>query len=107
MSHEIPHAPPPHVACPAPLGTVHTVHAAPHCVASASAAHALPHLWKPALHAKPQLVPSHVAYPFAGVPHGVHDVPHVSGLALSAHALPHAWYPELHANPHALDAHVA
>jgi hypothetical protein len=60
-SHEIPHVPPPHVACPAPPGTVHTTHAAPHAVASVSDAQTLPQLWKPTLHAKPHDVPSHVA----------------------------------------------
>jgi hypothetical protein len=43
------------------------------------------------LHVTPQLVPSHVAVPFAIEAHGVHDAPHVSTEVLLAHVLPHAW----------------
>jgi hypothetical protein len=44
------------------------------------------------LHAKPQLVPLHVAVAFAGAVHGVvHDVPQVAGLLFVWHELPQAW----------------
>jgi hypothetical protein len=44
---------------------------------------------KPALHVKPQLVPSHVGVAFAGAAHGVHELPHVLTERLSLHAPPH------------------
>jgi hypothetical protein len=34
-----------HVAWPAPVGGAHTVHEAPHALASSSATHALPQRW--------------------------------------------------------------
>jgi hypothetical protein len=43
------------------------------------------------LHAKPQLVPSHVGVAFAGALHGVHEDPHDCTELLSEHALPHWW----------------
>jgi hypothetical protein len=43
------------------------------------------------LHAKPQLVPSHVGVAFDGTLHGAHDDPQLDGDVLSAHAPPHWW----------------
>jgi len=44
------------------------------------------------LQVKPQVVPLHVAVPFAGAAgHGVHDVPQVAVLLLLAQLLPQAW----------------
>jgi hypothetical protein len=59
------------------------------------------------LHAKPQLVPSHVADAFAGAGHAVHRVPHVAGEVLSTQDEPHACVPLLQVKPHVPPVHVA
>ena len=55
----------------------------------------------------PQLVPSQVAYPFAGVVHAVHEVPQVDGEVLLAQAPPQSWYPELQPMPQPIPSQVA
>jgi len=84
------------------------VHEPPHVSGSALLTHAPPQRWKPALQAKPQLVPSHVADAFVGgAGHGAHDAPHEATLAFDAHEAPHAWKPVLHAKPQLVASHVA
>lgn len=48
------------------------------------------HAWKPLLHVKPQLVPSHVAVPLATVGQAVQLDPHEPVLLLARHAPEHA-----------------
>jgi hypothetical protein len=55
----------------------------------------------------PQLVPSQVAVPFAGIGHAPHDAPHELTLLFGTHALPHAWNPLLHTKPQLTPSHVA
>jgi len=55
----------------------------------------------------PQLVPSHLAEPFAGIAHGVHDAPHVSGSPLLTHAPLQRWKPALHVDPQLVPSQVA
>ncbi len=46
---------------------------------------------KPESQTNPQLVPSQVAMPCAGVAHGLHALPHEAVLLLLAHCPLHAW----------------
>jgi hypothetical protein len=67
-----PHVPAVQIAAPLPeAGPGQVVQLAPQFVASLFALHSVPHLWKPFLQVKPQVLPEHVGLPFAG---GVHLV---------------------------------
>jgi hypothetical protein len=59
------------------------------------------------LHAKPQLVPSHVALALVGGVQAMHDAPHEPTLVFATHAPAHKWKPVLHTNPHVVPSHVA
>jgi hypothetical protein len=60
--HENPHVTPSHVGT-ALAGTGQGVHDVPQLLTLLLLSHALPHAWWPLLQVKPQLVPSHVAWP--------------------------------------------
>jgi hypothetical protein len=64
-------------------------------------------LWKLALQATPQLVPSHVATPLPGVAQGEHDVPQFAVLLSDTQAPPHTWKPALQVKPHIVPLQVA
>lgn len=72
-------------------GAGHTVHEAPHALASRSFAQVDPHGWKPALHAKPHVPDVHVAVPFAGTMHAVQELPQLDTEVSPRHMPPHAW----------------
>ena len=65
LSHALAHVPPLHDAV-AFVRVGHTVHAAPHAVASVSDLQALPHAWNLALQDALQTPSPHVTEPFAG-----------------------------------------
>jgi hypothetical protein len=91
------------------LGVVgHGVHEAPQLWTLVFDAHVLvPHRCVPALHVKPQLVPSHVAVAFAGGTQAVHEeVPQLAVLELDAHAAPQAWKPVAQVKPQLVPSQV-
>jgi hypothetical protein len=103
--HIRPHAPLTQAATP--FGSVGQVaQAAPHPVASLSAAHRLPHRWYPDPHVKSHVVPSHVVVLApVGLGHAVHDVvPQVSTLVLVAQMPAQSWVPVRHTSEHAAAA---
>ena len=102
-----PQATPLHVG-EALAGAVHAVHDEPHVAMSMLLTHTPPHRWKPALHAKPHVVPSHVVVALAGAgAQGAHRVPHELVLVLLRHRPPQRWNPGLHVKPQMPAAHVA
>ena len=60
----------------------------------------MPLLTKPWLQAIPQVMPSHVAMPFAGAGQGTHDWPHVFVERSFAQSAPHLCDPPAHSNSH-------
>ena len=87
-------------------GATHAVQLEPQVASAVFAAHAAPHTWYPALHARPHVVPSQVALPLVGLVHAVHELPHDAVLEFDTQAPPHAWKPALHAKPHIVPSHV-
>lgn len=72
-----------------PLGSLaHALHEVPHVAVAVSDTQALPQRWYPALHVKPQAVPSQVAVAFAGGVQGVQLAPQVSTAVLEAQTSP-------------------
>jgi hypothetical protein len=70
-----------------PFGSVgHVLQVEPQALASSSAAHVLPHWWRPAAQVNPQapLVQDVLAEP-VGAGHGVHEVPQEFALVSEAH----------------------
>jgi hypothetical protein len=61
----------------------------------------------PGLHVNPQLVPSHVALPFAGTLQGVQSEPQFATLPFDTHAPPQSWNPVLHVWPQLVPSQVA
>jgi hypothetical protein len=61
---------------------------------------------KPAAHASPQRVPSHVGVAFGPPVQGVHDVPQLSTDVLLEQTSPQRWKPVLQKTRHAPAAHV-
>jgi hypothetical protein len=55
---------------------------------------------KPATHAIPQLVPSHVGVAFGGMGQGEHSRPQCCASRLFAQLPAQTWKPALHATPH-------
>jgi hypothetical protein len=84
-----PHDVPSQVAVPF-VGTGHAVHELPQVATLVFDTHSPPQLWKPVLHAMPQLVPLQVALPFDGTGQAVHDVPQLCALLFAAQLLPQA-----------------
>lgn len=86
-----PHEVPSQVAVPLAL-MGHEPQRVPHEPTLVSGKHWLPHAWKPALHVKPQLTPSHVAVPFGGGLHGVQaTLPQLFTSVLTAQPVPQEW----------------
>ena len=89
-------------------GTGHTVHIAPHAVASLSATHLPAHRWVAAGHVVPHTPAAlHVAAPPVGTGHTVHAAPHAVGSLGATHLAPHAWFGAVHCIPHASFTQVA
>jgi hypothetical protein len=59
------------------------------------------------VHVAPQLVPSHVAVPLAGIEHAVQLEPHVAVDMFDTHAPPQLWKPALQVKPHVVPSQVA
>jgi hypothetical protein len=55
---------------------------------------------------KPQVVPSQVGVPFAGIGHAVHNAPQVLGLALGWQIPEQSWLPALQVPAHAVAASI-
>ncbi len=105
-----PQAVPLHVATPF-AGTGHGVHEPPQVATSLFDTHAPLHTCcpaghvrtqvdpigaKPALQVNPQVVPLHVATPFAGTGHGVHELPQVATALFDTHVPLHTCCPAGH-----------
>jgi hypothetical protein len=83
-----------HEVIPQPITLVLGTHAAPHWCEPAGHTQLMPDCTKPALHVIPQLVPSHVAVPFAGTGHAVHEViPQLLTLVFETHIPEHRCRP--------------
>jgi hypothetical protein len=105
--HADPQAPAAHEAVEF-AGMGHTVHAAPHAVASLSATHLVPQRCVAAGHALPQApAAEHVAVPPVGTGQTVHAAPHAVGSPGATHLPPHAWFGAVHWIPHVSATHVA
>jgi hypothetical protein len=106
----IPQVVPLHVAVPL-AGTAHAVHEPPQVATSLFDTHAPLHTCcpaghvrtqvdpigaKPALQVMPQVVPLHVATPFAGTGHGVHELPQVATALFDTHVPLHTCCPAGH-----------
>lgn len=101
-----PHDVPSQVAVPF-VGTGQATHELPQLATLLLDTHSPPQLWKPVLHAMPQLVPLQVALPLAGTGQAVHDGPQLCALLFAAQLLPHAWKPVPHWNPHCRPSQIA
>ena len=80
-----PHTPERHVAV-ALVGTVQTLHVAPHARTSVLLTHDPLQRWNPALQVNPQTIPLHVAVALGGGAHAVQDVvPQFATFVLLTH----------------------
>jgi len=89
-------------------GIGQTVQAAPHAVASVSAAHRVPQRWVPAGHVVPHApAAEHVAAPPVGTRQTVQAAPQAVGSVGPTHLPAHAWFGAVHWIPHVSLRHVA